>query len=78
MQASLQQLRELMGTHLPRLAAHLEASGVDVSLFATQWCMPNPNLNPSPSPRPRARARRPTPTPHPDTRPRRPIPKPNP
>ena len=32
-----------MGTHLPRLAAHLEASGVDVSLFATQWCMPNPN-----------------------------------
>lgn len=35
-----------MGTHLPRLAAHLEVSCVDVSLFATQWCMPNPNPNP--------------------------------
>ena len=45
-QASLQQLRDLMARQLPRLAAHLDASGIDVTLFATQWyhdARPNPN-----------------------------------
>jgi len=39
LQASLQQLRDLMAGHLPRLAAHLDDSGIDVTLFATQWFM---------------------------------------
>lgn len=39
LQESLQQLRDLMARHVPRLAAHLEASGIDVTLFATQWFM---------------------------------------
>uniref|UniRef100_A0A7S0HSH8 Rab-GAP TBC domain-containing protein n=1 Tax=Phaeocystis antarctica TaxID=33657 RepID=A0A7S0HSH8_9EUKA len=39
LQGSLQQLRDLMAGHLPRLAAHLDDSGIDVTLFATQWFM---------------------------------------
>ena len=34
---SFDALREVLGKQLPKLAGHLEAHGVDVSLFATQW-----------------------------------------
>ena len=41
-----------MARHLPRLAAHLDDSGIDVTLFATQWYAMTLGLNPDPDPNP--------------------------
>ena len=32
-------LQGLLNTHYPRLASHLHAAGVHVSMFATQWLL---------------------------------------